>query len=121
MSSETLDFEALIEKIILYKDNQNQRYIDKFSKETILKLIEEEEKMDIIQSRLALYEPGGADILSFVRNLLDILPHSYDETLYLAMALIEIFRDVCERLNLNSNIRANDFSNYTVEVISILQ
>lgn len=117
MSSETFNFETIVEKIISYKGTHDQRYIDKFSKEAILKLIDEEEKMDVIQSRLAQYEPAGVDILCFVRNLLDILPHSYDETLYLAMAIIEIFRDACERLNLNNMMKAGDFSNYTVDVI----
>ena len=62
------------------------------------------------------YDIKGIDIVDFVKIFLNLLSHEEDETLYITVAIIDLFRDICESYQLSNKVRARDVLNYVVDV-----
>ena len=45
-------------------------------------------------------EEGVVDIVDFVRIFLNLLPHRYDETFYITLASIDLFKSISEDLGM---------------------
>jgi len=111
----SLDFEKVIDKVLSYDGEMGVKYIEKFTKDTILIIIEDPNQTQVIQEKFEEFKVDHLNLDLFVRAFLDILPHNYDETLYLTMALTDLFRDICETYNLQNSIKITDITNYIVE------
>lgn len=105
------DIEEIISKIISYKDENNQHLLSKFSISYLISLIEKD-KITQMERAFKDYDKKGVDIIDFVRIFLNILEHQSQETLYLIMALVELFRIISESLNMASYLKYQDITNY---------
>ena len=50
------------------------------------------------------------DIIDFVRMFLNVIEHKEDETIYMVMAIVELFRRVSENMNMATHLK---FQNLT--------
>ena len=112
----SINVEHLLDRIISYKDANQQMHIDRFNKEWLASTIEEKGQIEVIERRFRDFDPRGVDIVDFVRMFLNILDHNESETLYIVMGLIELFRDICETFSLAGYVKAADVLNYVVDV-----
>jgi hypothetical protein len=112
-----MDIEKLVERILNFKGAGNKLYVEKYNKEYILSVIEERDEIQLIQRNLREYDMKGVDIIDFVRIFLNLIPHHEEETLYLTIGLIDLFKDICETFNLPNSIKSADILNYIVEVM----
>jgi len=111
------DFEKIIDKVISYDGGDDgDRYIEKFTKNSILSILEDPSQTAIIQQKFEELKVDHLNLDLFVRTFLDILTHKHDETLYLTMGLIDLFRDICATYNLPNSIKITDITSYIVEV-----
>lgn len=62
------------------------------------------------------FPPKGLDIIDFVRLMLNSISHRDDETLYLAMALVELFKRISENLNLVNTIHMKHITSIICDV-----
>jgi hypothetical protein len=58
------------------------------------------------------FNKKGIDIIDFLYVMMNYLPHSKTESLYLAMALIDFFQNITESENLTVTINTSDLTNY---------
>ena len=56
------------------------------------------------------------DIISFVRFFLNIFTHEEHETLFLTIALIDIFKEISEAQNMSQTIKFVDLTNLICDV-----
>ena len=115
----SVDFEKVIDKVLSYDGEMGVKFIEKFTKNTILTVLEDPSQTKIIQEKFDEFKVDHLNLDLFVRAFLDILTHNYDETLYLTIALTDLFRDICETYNLQNSIKITDITNYIVEVLSL--
>ena len=116
MSSEDFDLEEVITRVISYQGEGDSRYIDKFNKDKIVKMIEDQANMEDLQKQINQYGAGGLDLVLFIRVFLCTVKHDRDETLYLAIALMDLFKDICETYGLHQRVKSSDVLNYILEV-----
>jgi hypothetical protein len=116
MSGSQPEIESLAEKILNYKGKFSVPMINRITKDYIRELIEEKDEIQLIQKNFREFNAKGADIIDFVRIFLNILSHEQDETLYLAISLIDLFKDICETYNLKNLVKSQDILNYVVDV-----
>lgn len=115
---ESNSLEELIEKLIFYKNAGHQLSINKFSKNWVLAAIEESNEIKLIEQRFKDYDARGTDIVDFVRIFLSIIEHTEEETLYIVIGLIDLFKEICEAFNLSTNVKSSDVLNFIVDVMS---
>ena len=120
MSSEP-NLDILIEKIVSYKGGLEHRLIDKFNKESLLKLLEDHDQITIIENKFKEFTSEGLDIYGFIRAILQIITHNYDETLYLTIALVDLFRDICESFDLKHRVKTKDVVSYVSDVSKLIK
>ena len=113
------DLESLIDKVTSLRDDNHNLYIKKYTKTWILHAIEESDEIKMIEQRFKDYDRRGVDIIDFVRIFLNIIEHKEDETLFIVIALIEFFKDICETYGLTTHVKCPDIINYIVDVNSI--
>lgn len=58
------------------------------------------------------YEDLGMDVVDFLRVMLGAVEHSDNHTFYLAMAVIELFREVASSCGSNDKIRFDHFTDF---------
>jgi len=107
---------VLIQKVITYKGADGVPYIIKFSKEWLIANLEEKDEIKQIQYSFAGYSEKGVDVIDFTKIFLNILPHGEDETLYLTLSIIDLFKDICNSFDLKDLITASKVLDYIVEV-----
>ena len=111
------NWEEIVQDIIKYSGNQQVPYIEVFDKNWIANILGDVAEINNVERKFAEYQnPKGLDVLSFVRAFLNILSHDEDETLYLTIALIDLFRTICDTYGLGGYAKSNDVLNYIVEV-----
>ena len=123
METNIPNLEKLIEKIILYKENndpRNQLCIEKYDTNWILNEIGESDELQRIENKFKEYDVKGVDLIDFVRILLSVIEHKEEQTLYIVMSIIDLFKEISESFGLSNIIQASDVINYIVEVIFIL-
>jgi len=111
-----MDLDSLIDKIVEYKGESRIPYIERFNKKWISSVVEEIQEIQSIEKKLMIYDKKGVDIFSFVRVFLNVIHHEEDETLYLTVALIELFRNICDAYDLETLVKSKDILNYLVDV-----
>lgn len=116
MRAKKANMDNLVEKIVNYKGDTSIPHIEKFTKNWISSVIEESDAIQSIEKRFIEYGGKGLDVYDFTRVFLNILPHGQDETLYLTIALIDLFKNVCDAYTLDTYVKSNDILNYIVEV-----
>lgn len=114
MSENTNDIEEIIGKIIAYRDENNIHLLSKFTVKYVISLIEKD-KIAQIEHAFKEYDKKGVDIIDFVRIFLNIIEHNSSETLYLIMSLVELFRIISENLNMASNLKCQDITNFVCD------
>lgn len=110
-----LNSEQMIEKIINYRDENNNCLLSKFNINYLVSAIEKD-KISLIEKNFKDFDKKGVDIIDFVRVFLNIIEHQDNETLYLIMALIDFFRVISENLNMATFIKHTDVTNFICEV-----
>lgn len=73
----------------------------------------------MLRQEFSNYSAKGVDIIDFTKIMIGNIAHEEDETIYLVMSILDLFRDVCETYELNNVIKISDLLNYIVEVRSI--
>src|SRR5690242_7110199 len=92
--------EEIIQKILLYKKNYERPMIEMVNRDFIINLIEEKSEIEVVQQYLSKHAQEGVDLVDFVKIFLNVVSHGEDETLYLTVALIDLFKEICETYNL---------------------
>ncbi len=115
-----LEIEKIIDKIVSLRDESSVLYLKKYTKNWLLASIEESEQIKQIEQKFKEYDSRGVDIVDFVRIFLGIIHHNDKETLYIVVALIELFKDIVETYTLATHVRCIDVINYIIDVISLL-
>ena len=112
-----MDLDSLIDKIVEYRGETHKiPYIERFNKKWISSIVEEIQEIQSIEKKLMIYDKRGVDIFNFVRVFLNVIHHEEDETLYLAVALIDLFRNICDAYDLETQVKSKDILNYLVDV-----
>ena len=62
------------------------------------------------------YYPKGVDVVDFVRIMLNIIPHKEEITFFLAMAIIDIFKEISEKNGMITKIYLRNFTNRVCDV-----
>ena len=110
------ELERLLEKVTALRDEGNHLYIKKFNKAWVLSVIEESDEIKMIEQRFRDYDKRGVDIIDFVRVFLNIIDHTAKQTLFIVIALIDLFKDICECYGLTTHVKCSDIINYIVDV-----
>ena len=110
-SDEKNNIEEILEKIILFRDENSVHLLSKFTIPFLISLIEKD-KISQMDKAFKEYDKKGVDIIDFVRIFLNILEHQPSETLYLIMSLVEFFRIIAENLNMASFLKFHDITNF---------
>ncbi|EAR87863.2 WD domain, G-beta repeat protein (macronuclear) [Tetrahymena thermophila SB210] len=98
---QTKEVDELVIKILTYRNKTNGRVYDTINQDYLLNLLDKTKIIEIEKS----FPTKGLDIIDFVRLFLNNIPHREDETLYLAISLIDLFKRISENLNLSSTIQ----------------
>jgi hypothetical protein len=110
--------EEIIQKILLYKKNYERPMVEMVNRDFIINLIEEKTEIEVVQQYLSKHAQEGVDLVDFVKIFLNVVSHGEDETLYLTIALIDLFKEICETYNLKDKVGSSDILNYIVDVPS---
>ena len=113
-----LNVENLIEKIIYFKNENNENLIAKFTLASLISIIEKD-KMGEMEKLFKEYPHKGVDIIDFVRIFLNLIEHLENETIYLVMSLVDFFRAISEELNMAASVKYTDVTDYVCDVIII--
>lgn len=57
-------------------------------------------------------------IYDFAFYLLNIIPHKVEETLYLTMSIIDLYKEIINSQSLDEKIKINQFTSYLTKIIS---
>ncbi|KAL4499692.1 hypothetical protein ABPG72_017232 [Tetrahymena utriculariae] len=98
---QTKEVDELVVKILTYRNKTNGRVYDTINQDYLLNLLDKTKIIEIEKS----FPTKGLDIIDFVRLFLNNIPHREDETLYLSISLIDLFKRISENLNLSSTIQ----------------
>lgn len=112
---ESAKINKLISSIIQKKDYQGKMYINRYDSTWLLDTLNGD-KLQLIESKFKLYEKKGVDIIDFAKILLESLEHRQEETVYITLNLVDIFKGIAESMNLKDHIKFSDFTSYIVEV-----
>lgn len=107
--------DSLVQLLVNKRDSQGVRLIKKYSREWLLEVFNGE-LLGTVEQKFKLQEDKGIDIVDFVKILLGLLEHSQEETIYIVLELIELFKAICESQTLKDVVRFRDFTNFIVEV-----
>lgn len=105
----------LITAIVKHSDENNKPMIWKFDKNYVIDMLEGD-KMKSLQEKFLEFDKKGVDIIDFVKIFLNVLEHSENETLYLIVGLIDIFKEISENLKMATHVKITDFTSYIVDV-----
>ena len=64
--------------------------------------------------------PEGTDLLDFIRLLLDVMPYKNDDTFFLVVCGIEIFKAICMGDRKKNHIDYKDFLNHVTDVFKFI-
>lgn len=111
---EGLEVERLVHIIIDQKDAKGLRYLEKYSKDWLIEMINGE-KMKIIEQKFSEYDKSGVDVVDFAKIFLSVFENHGIDTIYLISCFIEIYKEVCEGLGLPDQVKFSNVTNYIVE------
>lgn len=111
--------EKLIQKVASSKDAVGKTYITKYNKDWIIDMICGE-ALSLVDENFRDYDSRGLDIIDFVKVMLSSLDHTKEETIYLVLALIDLYRSICEQKGIKRYIKFSDLTFYMVEVVLFL-
>lgn len=111
---ETVEIERLINIIIEGRDSNHLPFIEKYTKEWLIEMINGE-KMKIIEQKFTEYNKGGVDVVDFCKIILSVFENNGKETIYLISCFVEMYKEVCEGLGLPDQVKFSDVTNYIVE------
>lgn len=89
-----------------YNDDFYLSYFDRFKIDETIKKIPEEQKE---------LETG-----EFVRLFLSVVTHKPDETLYLTMSLVNLYKKIKEETNNEKGVKFSDFTTFLCNVLNFL-
>jgi len=115
MASEAGELESLVKQVIEYKGPLKRAYIERYNKNWLMNNIEETDQIQKMEQIFRQYDAKGIDLIDFCRAFLNMIQHEEDETLYIVIALIDLFKDICETFNLSNMVNSKDVLNYIVE------
>ena len=111
--------ESLITSIIKKKDYSGRAYLTRYDKDWLIEMLNGE-KLAMVESKFKEHEKKGVDIVDFVKIMLSCFDHKQDETIYIVLALIDLFKGICESMSIKEFVRFQDFTTFIVEVNSFL-
>lgn len=114
LEAERID--RLIEMISYAKDQSGRPLLKKYDSSWLLEVLNAD-KLAIIESKFKEYDKKRVDLIDFCKVFLSVFDHSQDETLYLVLTLIDLFKETCEYYNLEEYIFFKDFTNFVVDVV----
>ncbi|KAL4438771.1 hypothetical protein ABPG74_013444 [Tetrahymena malaccensis] len=59
------------------------------------------------------------DILQFIYTFLSLIPHNEEETIFLTLGLIELFKSICENLNMAQEVKFSDITTSICDRVAI--
>jgi hypothetical protein len=103
-----------------YRDTHTDRLLfEAIDVEYVIGLLDKDKILDL-ETYFKRRSKQSIDIVDFVRLTLNILPHSEYETLFLTMALVDLFQEISESLGMAPMITLRDITNRICEVIFII-
>ena len=111
------DVEKLVEAIVAFKESKQSPSITKYTKSWILSVLEEAQYLPLIRSKFREIDDKGVDVIDFVRSLLRIIVHNESQTLYIAIAAVDLFKDVCESYSATTHVKADQVVDFMVDVM----
>lgn len=108
--------DALVQMLITQKDKSGNRSIEKYDREWLIESLQGE-ILQIVEKKFAVHSEKGLDVVDFVKVMLSIFEHSQEETIYIVLELIELFKMICENQNLKDVIRFKNLTDYIIEVL----
>lgn len=114
-ANSSLEIEDLVEKVLNLKDQSGRLMTSKYSIESIVSILERQ-KITEIEKGFQEYDRKGVDIIDFVRIFLKVFNPSENETLYLVIALLDLFRVISEGNELKSHLRYIEVTNFISEI-----
>jgi len=108
--------EGLVRSILDNKDQQGALYINKYSIEWIVEMLNGK-KLAEIEMKFKEYNKKGVDIVDFVKILLSSFDHSQNETIYIVLQLVDIFKNISETIANPLFVRFKDFTDFIVDVM----
>lgn len=108
--------DALVQMLVTQKDKSGKRSIDKYNREWLIEGLQGE-ILQIVEKKFAVHQEKGLDVVDFVKVMLSIFEHSQEETIYIVLELIELFKSVCENQSLKDVIRFKNLTDYIIEVL----
>ena len=121
MQQSNLDWNQLVTRLIDYKNQANTPYIKKFDKDWISNIITELGEIMILEKKFYELGDGKVDIFGFVRVFLNLLPHTEEETIFLTVALMDLFKNICDTYLLEKYVKSSDVLNYIIEVTILME
>jgi hypothetical protein len=89
--------ELLLRKIIDFSESAvSQKLIFKYNIKYLM-LIFDQPKLKQIDQKFKDYHEAGVDILDFIRIFVSLIEHKLEESLYLTLGLIDLFKAISEQ------------------------
>ncbi|EAR85821.2 WD domain, G-beta repeat protein (macronuclear) [Tetrahymena thermophila SB210] len=105
------DVDYLIYKIEQFKGDHNTPLIDHYTLDFIMMLIDKD-KVNEIERKFKSQGKKGIDIIDFIRILITSIDHKPHETIYITLALIDLFKEISESRGMSTTISFNDFTGF---------
>lgn len=109
------ELSSLIVGIIEQYDENGTPMITKYDRGYIIDMLDGE-KMKKLEEKFEDFDVKGVDIIDFVKIFLSVIEHTENETLFLIVGLIDIFKEISENIGMATYVKINDFSSYIVDV-----
>lgn len=113
--TQSLKINSLISSIIGKVDYSGIQYIHRYSTSWLLDILNGD-KLSLIESKFKLYDKKGVDIVDFVKILLECFEHKQEETIYIVLSLVDLFKGIGESMSLKEYVKFRDFTGFIVDV-----
>ena len=111
--------DALVKNIVSATDERGKPNLQKFDYNWLLEVLTAE-KLSLIESKFKEYRKKKVDLIDFCKIFLSVFDHDQNDTIYLVLTLIDLFKETCEFYNLSDLIEFKDFTNFVVDVRACL-
>ncbi|KAL4464437.1 hypothetical protein ABPG72_021771 [Tetrahymena utriculariae] len=110
--------QELVQKIMEYRDRSNVNLFTKMNSDYIISVMGK----DYLQELEKKFVDSGhktMDILQFIYTFLSLIPHNEEETIFLTLGLIELFKIICENLNMAQEVKFSDITTSICDRVAI--
>lgn len=117
LNGKEVNIENFIQQIISLQNQDQMKFVDIYNINNVLSLIDKNSLLEI-EKQFKL-RTNGVDIVDFIRIMLNIIEHSEQVTLYLTIALIDLYKEIyqnSENKQLQQVIYLSDLTNRICEV-----